>query len=133
MSSNELLTWNAAHDTARALLAAAAELGMLSFDGLSAWMRERLTHRLADVIHREGQPTPGAHYLIPFGDHEPTPGSDDDRTCDRCGHFAAWDAPNDEFYVLRIALLANVTVWGGLCAPCMALENPQEVRDVEAH
>lgn len=133
MTNSELPNWDAAREIAEGVLALGSSIGFVDLNGWSDWMQERLTHRLADVIHQEGKPQAGMHYLIPLGDHVPVPDTDDQRTCDRCGHFTPWDAPDGEFYVLRIAVLGNVTVWGGLCAPCMALEAPQGVRNAEAH
>ncbi|WP_336631112.1 MULTISPECIES: hypothetical protein [unclassified Microbacterium] len=120
-------TWPQAYDVAVQVLRIGNGLGLFSFDGWSGWMEGRLTRRLADVIHHEGRPRPGVVYVVPLGDGIPVPGSDDDRTCDRCGHFVPPTAADDEFYVFSITLMANVSVCGGMCAPCMAMENPQGV------
>lgn len=127
MIDRGLPTWNAAHDVAHSVLSAAVTFGLVDLSGFSDWMRSTLKIRFADVVFEHGKPEPGVLYTITLGDETPEPGSREDRTCDHCGHFVPFSAPDGEFYTVQIALLANVFVWGGLCALCIALENVQEV------
>ncbi len=80
---------------------------------LSAWFRQTVAARLA-TIDALGLPDAIA-VVVPLSGTTTIPGSDDDRTCDRCGAYV----PDDQqFHFTYLRPRPNVTVFGGLCTGC---------------
>lgn len=81
---------------------------------LSAWMRGAVARRRRQIealhLDLDGDTT----VVAPLG-RPSAPGSDEDRSCDRCGHFTA---VGDLFYPIVVRATSWLTLCGGLCAGC---------------
>ncbi len=80
----------------------------------SAWMRGTVARRLRQIaarrLHLDGHTT----VVAPLG-RPAAPGSDDDRSCDRCGSFT----PIGElFHPIAVRPKPWLTLIGGLCGVC---------------
>ncbi len=80
----------------------------------SAWLRGTVARHLRQIeamrLDLDGDTT----VVAPLG-RPSTPGSDDDRTCDRCGHFSSVGEP---FHPIAVRPTPWLILAGGLCGVC---------------
>ena len=80
----------------------------------SAWLRGIVARRMRQVeamqLDLDGRTT----VVAPLG-RPAAPGSDDDRTCDRCGHFTP---VGGLFHPIVVRPVAWLILTGGLCTGC---------------
>lgn len=86
----------------------------------SEWLRDRLaliTANARRIKYMDGA-TPNLQVITQLS-QPARPGSRDDRSCDRCAHYCG---PGENLMVLAVTPEPWLTVIGGLCVPCAALE-----------
>ena len=80
----------------------------------SAWLRGVVARRWRQVESMRLDLDPRTTVVAPLG-RPATPGSDDDRTCDRCGCFTP---VGDLFHPVAVRPTPWLILVGGLCAGC---------------
>jgi len=94
----------------------------------SAWLREQLAARVEVVAHHLPFLQAG-HVQTGINGPVPAPGTEEDRTCDRCG-----DVPEPGIFPFRVIYVLDgfiVHIVGGLCFDCAKREG-WEVDDARA-
>lgn len=84
----------------------------------SAWLRGAVARRLAVIDQLTDLPEHDDILIGPLG-RAGTPGSREDRTCDRCRQYTP---PGGKFHPLPVHPRPDVLLVGGLCARCARKE-----------
>ncbi len=84
----------------------------------SAWLRGTVARRLRQIEDLHLVLDGHTSVIGPLG-RPATPGSDDDRSCDRCGSFTPIGEP---FYPVAVRPTPWLILAGGLCAGCAGKE-----------
>ncbi len=80
----------------------------------SAWLRGTVARRRRQIAAMQLELDAATTVVAPLG-RPTTPGSDDDRSCDRCGHFTPGGEP---FYPVAVRPTQWLALVGGLCGGC---------------